>query len=69
MIPLQPRSLLILIFILIIIGFVLPWLMVLHIIDSTFFLNFVAYTALVAGMFLSAVGIATYVSGKGNRRR
>jgi hypothetical protein len=69
MIPLRSKKILAISLILIVIGVVLPWLMVLHLIDSTLFLNFFAYTALVAGMFLGAIGVATYMSDKGDRHR
>jgi hypothetical protein len=39
-------------------GFVLPLLMVLHILESTFFLNFFSYTASVVGLFLGIIGVS-----------
>jgi len=45
-------------FILVMLGFILPLLEVMHILESTFFLNFFAYTASVAGVFLGVIGIA-----------
>lgn len=69
MIPLHSKKILAISLILIVIGVVLPWLMVLHLIDSTLFLNFFAYVALVGGMFLCTIGVATFMSNKGNRHR
>jgi hypothetical protein len=41
-------------------GVVLPLLMVIHVVTSTFFLNFLAYGAMVTGLFLGIIGAATY---------
>ena len=48
-------------FVLVFLGFLIPLLIVLKIVASTFFLNLFAYTASVAGMFLGFIGAATYV--------
>jgi hypothetical protein len=66
--PIRSRTLLILGFILVLLGAVIPWLIVLKIIPSTFFLNFFAYGASVAGLVLGIVGLAYYAhehKGKG----
>lgn len=47
--------------VLVTIGAVLPFLMVLHVLPSTFFLNFFAYVSSVAGIFLGLLGISIYV--------
>jgi hypothetical protein len=47
--------------ILLVIGAVLPFLMVIRVLESTFFLNFLSYVASVAGLFLGFIGIAMYV--------
>jgi len=54
--------------ILVVIGAVLPFLIVLHILPSTFFLNFVAYGASTVGIFLGILGVATHV-GEARRKR
>ena len=46
---------------LVVLGAVLPFLMVMHTIKSTFFLNFFSYAASLAGLFLGLIGSATYV--------
>ena len=61
----SPRILLGLGVILMLLGAALPFLMVLHVLKSTFFLNFFAWGASVAGMFLGTIGIA--ISGRGRR--
>ncbi len=48
-------------FVLVVLGAVLPFLMVMHIITSTLFLNFFSYTASVAGLLMGVVGSAYIV--------
>lgn len=54
-------------FVLVVVGAVLPFLIVLGILPSTFFLNFLAYGASLAGIFLGIIGVAFYV-GETRRR-
>ncbi len=42
-------------------GMVLPFLMVLRILTSTFALNFLAFASSVGGLFLGMVGLMDYV--------
>jgi len=56
----NPRLLLSLGLILLFLGFALPLLMVMRVIESTFFLNFFSWGASVAGMFLGFIGVATW---------
>ncbi len=56
----HPRLLLSLGLILMVLGVALPFLMVIHMIESTFFLNFFSWGASVSGMFLSFIGVATW---------
>ncbi len=48
-------------FVLSLLGVILPLLMVTHIIQSTFFINFVSYIASVVGLFLGIIGAASYI--------
>jgi hypothetical protein len=48
-------------FVLVTIGMVFPFLMVMQILESTFFLNFFSFAASVAGLFLGLIGGAMYV--------
>jgi hypothetical protein len=57
----NPKTLLIVGFILLLAGVVLPFLMVLHILESTFLLNFFSFGAQVAGLFLGFIGSAMYI--------
>ena len=54
---------------LVLIGAVLPFLIVLGFLPSTFFLNFLAYIASVLGLFLGVIGTATYVGDKRRNRQ
>jgi hypothetical protein len=56
----SPGFLLSLGIILMLLGIVLPFLMVIEVLESTFFLNFFAYGASVAGLALSTVGFALW---------
>lgn len=46
-------------FFLVLLGAVLPFLMVIKILESTFFLNFFAYGAQVTGIALGLIGIVS----------
>ncbi len=56
-------------FILVVVGFTLPFLMVLQVIQSTFFLDFLAYAASFGGLLLGIVGSALYTADHRKRRR
>jgi glucan phosphoethanolaminetransferase (alkaline phosphatase superfamily) len=49
-------------FCLVIIGWVLPLLMVMQVIQASFFLCFLAYTASLVGLFLGVIGTASAVA-------
>lgn len=59
------NRLIILGFICVLIGAILPFLMVLKFVESTFWLNFIAYMTSTAGIFLGVIGVAMHV---GNER-
>ena len=42
-------------------GVVLPFLMVLHTVQSTFFLVFLSFTSSTIGLFLGLIGVAEFV--------
>ena len=56
----NPRLLLSLGLLLMLLGILLPFLMVIHVVESTFFLNFFSWGASVAGLALGTVGFALY---------
>jgi hypothetical protein len=58
---LSPLKIILIGFALVVLGVVLPFLMVLHIIESTFFLNFFSYGASLVGLFLGLIGSSMYV--------
>ena len=57
----NPKRLLIIGFSLILAGVVLPFLMVIQVLESTFFLNFFSFGAQVAGLFLGFIGSVMYI--------
>lgn len=68
MIQLSPLQLILIGFLLSLMGVVLPFLMVMRILESTFFLNFFSYGASVSGLFLGIMGAAQYV-GKNRKQK
>jgi putative copper export protein len=54
---------------LMVMGVVLPFLMVIKKLESTFFLNFLSYGASVAGMLMATVGLAYTAISNRNKRR
>lgn len=60
----SPRLLLSLGVTLMLLGILLPFLMVIHVLESTFFLNFFSWGASVAGMALGTIGFATWSRNK-----
>jgi len=48
-------------------GVIFPLLMVVHVLPSTFFLNFFSYGASISGLFLGIIGVSQYTQK--NRKR
>jgi hypothetical protein len=57
----RPWSLILLGFLLSVSGVALPFLMVVHVLPSTFFLNFFSYLASFIGLVLGIIGASLYV--------
>jgi len=57
----RPKNMILSGFGLSVLGVVLPFLMMIHIIQSTFFLNFFSFTASMSGLILGIAGAAQYV--------
>lgn len=57
----HPKRLILIGFFLVLAGVVFPFLMVIQVLESTFFLNFFSFGATMAGLLLGMVGAATYV--------
>jgi hypothetical protein len=57
----QPNYLFIIGFVLVLIGFVLPFLMVLKVIEATFFLSFLSFITSTAGLFLGIIAVGFYI--------
>ena len=62
----SPRLLLVLGVSLMFLGILLPFLMVIHVLESTFFLNFFAWGASVAGLSFGTIGFAMYSRSRRN---
>ena len=60
----SPRFLLSLGVILMLLGIILPFLMLIKVLESTFFLNFFAWGASVTGLALGTIGFAMWSRGQ-----
>lgn len=67
--PLSPLRMMVLGFMGVLVGFLLPFFMVLKIIPSSFALSFLSYAASFCGLILGIIGSALYVSIKRRRDR
>lgn len=56
----QPKNIILIGFVLVLIGFLVPLAMTLKLIPSTWFLNFGSFAASVCGLFLGLIGTALY---------
>jgi len=63
----RPWQLILLGFILSMMGVIFPFLMVIELLPSTFFLNFFSYAVSVTGLFLGIIGASRYV--RENRKK
>ena len=57
----KSKRLLLLGFILVTLGMILPYLMVIQVLTASFLLSFLSYAATTGGLFLGLIGAATYV--------
>ncbi len=58
----KPFRLLIIGFVLVFVGFAIPFAVVIKLIENTFFLSFFAYGAQVSGLILGVIGAANYAT-------
>ena len=67
----SPKRALLIAFLLMLMGVILPFMMVAHIIESTFFLNFLSYICSLTGMLIGIIGVARggLFSGKKGKRK
>jgi hypothetical protein len=56
-----PSRLIVIGFVLLVLGVLFPLLMMLRLIESTFWLNFLSFGAQVAGLFLGFIGATMYL--------
>jgi len=57
----NPRLLLIVGFLLVLFGAVAPFLIMIHVLESTFFLNFLSFAASIVGLFFGLLGATMFV--------
>jgi hypothetical protein len=57
----SPVGLILIGFLLSMTGVMLPFLMIIHLVPSTFFLNFFSYGASLTGLFLGVIGASRYI--------
>ena len=65
----NPIRLMVIGFVGLVVGVVLPFLMVLQIVEPSFLLSFISYGASVAGMFLGLLGAFSYARIERIKRR
>lgn len=65
---LSPGKIILIGFVLVLLGVALPFLMVIKVLPSTFFLNFFSFAASVFGLMLGMYGAATYVRNQRRKR-
>ena len=56
-------------FVLVTFGMVMPFLMVMRIIESTLFLSFASYAASITGLLFGIIGVASYAHKYRNSKR
>jgi hypothetical protein len=61
MIRISSRAIILIGFVLVFLGFLLPLLIVIKVLESTYFLNFFSFTASILGLFMGILGAAQYV--------
>lgn len=64
---LTPIQFLVIGFLLVTYGMVMPWLMVLQVLEATFFLSITSYVATFTGLIFGTIGVATYYRERRNR--
>jgi hypothetical protein len=65
----RPRNVILIGFLLVVIGFLVPLLMMIRVIEPSFLLSFLSHGASVAGVFLGLMGTAWYSRLNRNQRR
>jgi len=61
MMHMSPKAIIAVGFVLVLFGFVAPFLMVLRVIEPSFALSFLSHAASVSGLFLGLIGSALYI--------
>ncbi len=61
----HPKRLFVIAVFLMLFGVAMPFLMVIHLVESTFFLNFLSYGVMMLGLLLGIVSVAMQNVGRG----
>ncbi len=62
---LSPVQLILIGFVMLVIGFALPFVMVMRIVEPTLLLNFIAYLSSLFGLIIGVIGIVLYTRTRG----
>ena len=68
MMNLSPKQMILIAVALLVLGVLLPFLMVMDVLESTFFLNFFSYACQVSGLVLGMIGAFSIVKINRNKR-
>jgi hypothetical protein len=68
MTQIQPWKLIAIGFVLVLLGFLIPMLMVVNVIEAGFLLSFFSHGASISGLFLGLIGSALYVRSDREKR-
>ena len=60
----KPRLLIVIGFFMMVLGILFPLFMLMHILESTFFMNFLSYILSLVGMILGIIGVVYQFRGK-----
>jgi hypothetical protein len=60
----HPKYVILLGFGLVFLGFALPFLMVMRLVEPSFLLSFISYGSSVAGLFLGIIGASMFIKGR-----
>lgn len=63
----HPKRLFVIAVFLMVFGVIMPFLMVIHLVESTFFLNFLSYGVLMLGLLLGIVSVAMQNVGQNKK--
>ena len=69
MIPIDSKKLILFGFLMVLAGAVLPFLIVIKVLESTFFLNFFSFAVSVIGLFIGQLGIVAEIKARKDKQK